>query len=122
MNRWQRYWMRCAAPRTLPSTSSAFFVLALIFVLGAAVFVAGTLLTRRQKAPPVPVPVTITWTRELIPDDDVPAADLRLDMIERLAIVGAPWCVETLKAALNEESDPLIHDAADRALLVIASR
>ena len=48
--------------------------------------------------------------------------ELRIDIIERLALVAQPWCVDLLARALQEEIDPAVRDAAERALLVIAAR
>ena len=64
----------------------------------------------------------ITWTREITGDDERLAWELRIDAIERLALVGQPWCVDLLTQALDQESDPVVRDAAERALIVIGSR
>ena len=45
-----------------------------------------------------------------------------MDLIERLAIVAQPWCVDLLTLALKEETDTVVRDAAERALLVIGAR
>ncbi len=121
MNRSQRYWMRCAALRTLASNSPALALFA-IFALGAVLFVAGSLISRRQHKRAAAVPTAVTWTHALVAGDETPTPELRLDMIERLALVGAPWSVDALNAAMSEERDPLLRDAAERALLVISSR
>ena len=104
------------------SSNPALAIFAGLFLVGAALFAFGTWLTRRpvgvaqEEAHPA-----ITWTQELAGAEQLPW-ELRMDMIERLAIVGRPWCVELLKLALEEESDNVVRDAAERALLVIAAR
>jgi hypothetical protein len=108
MRRSRRRSGRCAAPRRLHSNRAELIVFVAIFVAGAVAFAIGTLLVRRDRI-----------VREQEPP--MPSED-RLDMIERLVIVGQPWCVEELRAILNNDPDPVARDAADAALLVIASR
>jgi hypothetical protein len=117
--------MLCAVPRTLPSTSTAAFVFGLLLVIGALLWVVGGRMSRSRVAPralpPAPA-LAASWTRAILDSDeplDVPA---RIDAIERLAMVGQPWCVESLNHALNEETDEDVRDAAERALIVIAAR
>lgn len=78
-------------------------------------FVIGTLL-QRERAPDVVV--------EESPGRPAPleGIELRIDMIERMAIVGQPWCVEQLQEIRANDSSELIRNAADDALLVIAAR
>jgi hypothetical protein len=40
----------------------------------------------------------------------------RIDFVERLALVGAPWCVEVLHAAQRDERDPSVRKAIQMAL------
>ena len=101
--------MRCAAPRRLHSNRTGLILLVAIFVLGAILFAIGTLLVRRER-------VTPEGAAPILSQED------RLDMIERLVMVGQPWCVEELRAMLNTDPDPLVRDAADAALLVIGAR
>lgn len=79
------------------------------FVLGAIIFALGTLLVRRER-------IARESAAPSMSQED------RLDMIERLVMVGQPWCVDELRAMLNNDSDPAVRDAADAALLVIGSR
>lgn len=88
-------------------TALIFFVAA--FVLGAILFALGTLLVRRERL-----------AREAAPPSM--SQEDRLDLIERLVMVGQPWCVDELRAILNNDADPAVRDAADAALLVIGSR
>lgn len=121
MNRSQQFLKRCAAPLTLLSNNPAFGTFAALFLLGAALFVLGTWLARRPRAAqPLPEPA-ITWTREVAGAEAL-TWELRMDLIERLAIVAQPWCVDLLTLALKEETDTVVRDAAERALLVIGAR
>lgn len=113
--------MRCAAPRTLLSSNPALGIFAALFLLGAAFFAAGTWLTRRQTVVPVATP-RITWTQDVANSDEAFGAELRLDMIERLAMVGQEWCVDVLRRAREEETDLIVADAVERALIVIGAR
>jgi hypothetical protein len=93
----------------LHSNRTGLIFLVAVFVLGAIIFALGTLLVRRER---------------LARESAVPSMSQedRLDMIERLVMVGQPWCADELRAILNNDPDPAVRDAADAALLVIASR
>ncbi len=100
----------------MPSTSNnhfGIFILAL-FLLGAILFVVGTLL-RRETAPPLALAEAPSPEAEL-------DLELRIDRVERLAIVGQPWCVEELNEIRSDDPDATVREAADAALLVIAAR
>jgi hypothetical protein len=94
----------------LLSSSSAALVFGLLLVLGAILWVVGGRLAH------------VTWTRSLVGSDERFDVAVRVDMIERLAMIGQLWCVATLEQAMREERDVSVRDAADRALLVIAAR
>ena len=112
----------------MPSTNHlGVFVLAL-FVAGAILFVVGTMM-RREREVPETVLETAAPPPALAAADDVRtepepeiSLELRIDMVERLAIVGEPWCVEELERIRRDDPDEMVRDAADNALLVIASR
>jgi hypothetical protein len=56
------------------------------------------------------------WPRTLNDDDGVvsdPAA--RIELVERLAIVAEPWCVDTLREATKEERHPEVRKAIHKA-------
>lgn len=109
---WRRCSKHCAVPRTLPSSSNTgLLVFLVVFALGAVFFAIGTLLVRIQP------PHATSEISELQVD-----LETRLDMIERLALVGQPWCVEELVSLLRAERDPLVRDAAEAALVVIHAR
>jgi hypothetical protein len=59
---------------------------------------------------------TVTWPR--LVDESLTNANrnLRLDLVERLSIIGQPWCADILRQALEEESDGSIKAAITNAL------
>lgn len=69
-----------------------------------------------------PLAPALPWTHAVAETDEELDPAMRLDIIERLAMVGAPWCTDALNAAVRDEPDEALRDAADRALLVIACR
>ena len=107
-------------PRTLPSTSTAALFFALLLVTGVILWIVGGRLARSSRA--ASPSVALTWTRVATGSDDAVDYPTRLDLVERLAMVAQPWCVDALQQAMREESDATMRDAADRALLVIAAR
>jgi len=100
----------------LLSSSSGGFVILVVFLIGALLFAIGTVLARRER-PRREEPVD----ESLVIAQPGSVAD-RLEMIERLVMVGQPWCVDELRALLERERDPLVRDAAEAALMVIGSR
>ena len=93
---------RCAVPRTLLLSNPLAVILAVLFLAGAVFYFAGGMIARRA--------------------DRRDAIELRIDMVERLLLVGEPWCVEDLKKIRNEDEYPLVRDAADAALIAITAR
>ena len=77
-------------------------IFAVLLLVGALLYFTGALIVRRVEA------------REKIA--------IRIDMVERLMLVGQPWCVDDLEKMRTEDEDPTVRDAADAALLVIAAR
>lgn len=72
---------------------------------------------------PEAVPVAaLSWTHDVTGDREGIEPELRVDMIERLAMVGLPWCEKLLERAVAEDDDALVRDAAERALLVVRAR
>ncbi len=91
---------------------SPYLVLALLLVAGAALYGLGTLLVRSassetpQAAPqPQPSAQTLAWASSVAGTNDALDVATRIDLIERLALVGEPWCIDALRAAQVEESD-----------------
>ena len=88
-------------------------------------FALGSWMARRTPGAtvaPAPAPPAPPWTREVAPSDEPLTVAQRFEVIERLALVGAPWCIRALEDAVDRESEPELRDAAERALLVIACR
>lgn len=91
-------------------------------------------LPRRTKAPPepamksdpgddgplllVPPAVRASWPQKLgvAGDNEVLDAASRLDMVQRLALLGEPWCYDALRTAAEEEPDEGVVAAIKDAL------
>lgn len=104
---------------------SPYLVLALLLVAGAALYGLGTLLVRSanretpvelQTKPEVGAAAAVSWTGAVTGTGDALDSATRIDMIERLALVGEPWCIAAIKAAAETEDDAPVRDAAARAL------
>jgi hypothetical protein len=117
----------------LHSSNSASLLIAAVFALGAILFAVGTSMVRRSpggarrleridSGPVGTVLVQPPWTSELTGANDAVAHDLRVDMIERLAMIGEPWCIAVLERARSQDPDASVRDAAEAALLVIGAR
>lgn len=99
-------------------------------------FAVGSVLVRRTREGPQPETIQFLepaasivpnahaplWTADLAGSHDLPALDLRVDMVERLAMIGEPWCVTTLERACAQDPDAAVRDAAENALIVIGAR
>ncbi len=103
--------MRCAAPRILLSNNPAALVFLGVFGVGTLFFALGTLLVRWQRRVPATIPGV----------SDVPL-EVRLDYVERLAIVGAAWCIAELETLCVRDPDAELREAAAAAIVVIRSR
>ena len=83
---------------------------AVVFLIGVALFAIGYAFTGQILAPQVPWPQRV--------DDSAVGLDqnAKIEMIERLGLVGSDWCEEILKQADTEEDDPTIRRAIAAAL------
>jgi hypothetical protein len=84
-------------------------ILAAVFLVGLALFALGLALPEKRRS-------DVPWPQRVEPtalDLDEPA---RKELIERLGIIGAPWCETILLQAQGEESDPLMQRAIASAL------
>lgn len=62
-------------------------------------------------------PIAVKWARSAgFPDDQLLDVEQRLEIVERLVMVGDDWCLETLREASREEREPRIRDAIAAAL------
>jgi hypothetical protein len=102
-------------------SNSPFVAIAILFVAGLLLFGVGTALSKRPvpAAAGPPAPVTreeITWPA--LVDDSLHDSNqtMRLEMIERLALVDTPWSREILERARAQERDPSALEAIERAL------
>jgi hypothetical protein len=98
----------------LLSSNPGLTLLVFVFITGAILFALGTFMLRREAHAQTPASSVL----QSVSNEDIEA---RIDQIERLAMVGQPWCVEELRALLTD-SDERVHDAAENALLVIGTR
>lgn len=100
---------RCAAQRRLFSSNSGTTILLVVFLVGALLFALGTMLVRRerdtQQAPPSG-PVEVDYFAR----------------IDELLTRGDAASVKELEALRDRDADADVRDAADAALMVIASR
>lgn len=87
-----------------------------ILLIGAIVFIIGTMLRREREAQRQPV---VEAAPVAHPELDV---ETRLDLVERLAMVGQQWCVQQLNTIRDTDPDASVREAADAALLVIGAR
>lgn len=77
--------------------------------------------TKKGEAAPAPAPAPaaepapITWPKQLSGDSALDD-EARLQLINDLGLIGAPWCVPLLERALEEEAHETHQRAAQRAL------
>lgn len=107
-------------PRTLLTNNPALVLFLALFVAGAALFVLGTWFLRasRRGAPTAEA----SWTYAVTQTPVELSRDERIELIERLAIVGQTWCMAVLREAAERDSDPVVTGAAERAVLMIGAR
>ena len=111
---------RCAVQRTLLSSNPLALSLVALFIVGAIVFVIGTMLAREGATNVVETQAEPPQSKsQPEPMLDVAA---RMDLIERLVMVGQPWCIEQLDTLRREDPDESVREAADAALMVIGAR
>lgn len=86
------------------------FSFAAVFLIGVALFAIGLALPGKVQAPQVPWPLRI--------DDSAVDLDAaaKIALIERMGLIGSPWCQEILKQAETEEDDSTVRRAIAFAL------
>lgn len=67
----------------------------------------------------VAAPAPITWTAAVTGSDDQLDVETRIDIIERLALVGEPWCMEVLRDAVQLDPSEEVRATA-KAVIIIA--
>lgn len=72
--------------------------------------------TAREQNPPESKRPAPDWPK--LVDESLAGANrqLRMDLVERLSIVGEPWCADVLRQALKEEDDIGVRSAISVAL------
>jgi hypothetical protein len=94
------------------SSSETIGLFGIIFVIGAIMFGIGNRLLRGRDDQRV-----LAWTLALgAPPDQPLDVETRLDVVERLALLHEPWCIDALRAASLEERDEAVAAAIRRAL------
>ena len=100
--------------------SSASFILTLLlaalFIAGAGLFAISFALAHLAHSPQVPWPQRIDDSAVNLSAED------KVELIERLGLIGAHWCEEILKQADTEEDDPAIRRAIALALSDCSAR
>ncbi len=104
--------------RTLLSSNALANVFLALFLVGALLFVLGTMLRREREARTIEAQPPAARTQ---PEPVLDVAG-RLDLIERLVMVGQPWCIEQLDTIRREDPEESVREAADAALMVIGAR
>lgn len=91
--------------------------IAVAFIVGVLLFGISTSMLRSSRDESAPVIATAPAWPQLV-DDSLTGAgrQLRLDMVERLSIIGEPWCVDVLRAAMAQERDATVRSAITDAL------
>ncbi|MDQ6930003.1 MAG: hypothetical protein M3126_04980 [Candidatus Eremiobacteraeota bacterium] len=90
--------------------SSLGVTLAVVFLIGVALFSIGVALPGRIASPQAPWPMRL--------DDSATGLDnaAKIELIERMGLVGSAWCEEILRQADSEEGDPTVRRAIAFAL------
>lgn len=107
-------------------SEAATLTFVVIIVIGAILFGIGTAIRTRErtashaKAPTESAAAAapyadLTWTSQFSGNDEPLGAEARIELIERLGLVGAPWCADVLRAAQLQERDPAVLHAIERA-------
>lgn len=95
---------------------SPYIALAVVFVMGLILFGIGTALRHPSEREAAAASSHITWTRIFDDEAETPDVATRLDMIERMAMLHEPWCLEALRIAAREERHRDLKRAARKAL------
>jgi hypothetical protein len=85
------------------------------FVVGLLLYGIGTSMLRSQRAQNGNIK-SVTWPR--LVDESLTQADtqLRMDIVERLGIIGEPWCADILRQAIEQEDDAGVKSAISSTL------
>ena len=106
--------MRCAARHRLLASNPGAAILLVVFLVGAFFFVLGTVLVRRERRAAQPKPAA--------PSAPAPISAESFERVEQLLSRGDTASVRELERLRSSGQSAEIRDAADDALIVIASR
>lgn len=95
-------------------STATWIIIGVVFVVGVLLLGISSAMLRSVSAEPRAQ--SLTWLR--LVDESLGNADvqLRLDMIERLAIVNSAWSRDVLQRAQDEETNASVRSAIDLAL------
>jgi len=96
--------------------STAWIVIAVVFVIGLLLLGISSAMLRSVREDSLGVQGAASWPRLVDESLEGAGPQLRLDMVERLAIVDSEWSRGVLERARAEERDPQVRSAIEIAL------
>jgi hypothetical protein len=95
--------------------TSVDIAIAVALVIGLLLYGIGTSMLRSMRTQ-TGNGKTSAWTQ--LVDESLKDADpqLRLDIVERLSIIGEPWCTDILRQAFKDENDAGVKAAISASL------
>ena len=91
-------------------------ILTAVLIAGVMLFIVGSIFLRDKQTAAAEATIA-QWVQSIGYDEEAPVdAAARIEIVERLSLLGEPWCLETLRAAEREEQDPAVSRAISKAL------
>lgn len=95
----------------------------MVFAGGAVLYAAGKIYSHARSLAPNGGGTQPTWIEAAgVKKGDSCDAAARIELVERLAFVGQPWCVEVLQSAQHDERDPSVCAAIKAAQAQLSRR
>jgi hypothetical protein len=89
----------------------------MVFAGGTILYAASKIYSHARSLVPGDGAAQPTWMEAAgIDESELCDAVARIELVERLALVGQPWCVELLHTALRDERDRFVRTAIKTAL------
>ena len=89
----------------------------MVFAGGTLLYAAGKVYSRARSLVPSDGGTPPAWIEAAgIEKGGSCDAATRIELVERLTLVGQPWCVELLQTAQRDERDPSVRAAIESAL------
>lgn len=112
------FWTRFAARHTWQSIN--YIIPVIVFAGGAVLYAAGKIYSHARSLS-ANGDARFTWIEAAgIAQDESCDAAARRELVDRLTVVGQPWCVEVLHLALREERDRSVRKAIRFALTIMS--